>query len=365
MMKTHFTGLILLVSALVWGAASLAAQETVTVPDVTGLNVPQAAAQLNGVGLRLGALEAEPLTEESAQRPGIIAHQSITPGEQVARGMAINVGVLTDARVRLVYDDNDFTMINSTDSTLSLADVVFNSADGTHRFVAAGWRGDLEAGDCTQIWSIARREPKSVTGCDSIYWLTTNNTSEHFWTQTAGVDSFTIIQAGVPRATCTAAPPNSQDAPEMCEFFVLTDTLGTEATDYVYFAYTTDRFAVFNNSPDRWMLLTNLPLYNYNPQIETSGASLSLADPALYRNPDTVADVGRLAPGQCLMLTVSPLVDASTPVECHLIAQRDLAPTVAFWIAPFELDSPYPGEDRILCPAATPGSLTICVMPRR
>src|SRR5690606_18737645 len=114
-----------------------------------------------------------------------------------------------------------------------------------------------------------------------------------------------------------------------------------------------DRFTVINTSASAWMPLTETPIYNFNPQVTTPGVSVMLGDPALFRNPDTVADITRLAPGQCVMLTLTPLTNAEPPEDCWLIAQRDLDPSVAFWLAPFELESPLSLEGRATCPAAT------------
>jgi hypothetical protein len=245
--------LLILLLALV---LPINAQETVTVPDLTSLNVPQAAATLNRLGLRLGNQEAQPITAADAVTPNTIAGQSIAAGESAAIGTSIDIRVWSAANITLIYDDNDLTMMNRTGGNLNLGNISFNSLDGTHRFTANNWRGSLEIGDCTQIWSIARREPKNMDGCnEAMYWQTTNLPDEHFWTQTAGVDSFVVVQDGIERATCEAAPANSQDRPLTCEFFVVSSAENAETTPYLYMAYTTDRFAVINNSDDAWMPL--------------------------------------------------------------------------------------------------------------
>jgi hypothetical protein len=242
--------------------------------------------------------------------------------------------------------------------------MVFGSADGTKRFPAAQWRNTLEAGDCTQIWSIPRREPKPVDGCDSVYWRTTNDTSNHFWTQTAGVQQFTVIQDDV-QVTCEAAPPNSQNNPSTCEFYILVDTTDALSTPFVYFTYTRDTFSVINTSSDRWMPLDETPLYNFNPSIQNPGASFVLSDDSLFPNPPAVGRVDRLAPGQCLVFTLDTTAEATLSPECEtVIAQRALSSEVAFWLAAFELDSPFANQDRVTCPAARENRQTVCVMPR-
>ena len=163
-------------------------------------------------------------------------------------------------------------------------------------------------------------------------------------------------------ATCDAAPRNSQDRPTTCEFFVASGSINAEATDFVYFAYTTDRLAVINMTDDRWMPLDETSIYNFNPAIQVAGASVNLSDASLFPEVNPVASTQRLAPGQCLMLTVEPLTDAQPPQPCDVIAQRPLVPEVIFWSAPFELDAP--SGERSQCPAATEGRLTLCIMPR-
>jgi hypothetical protein len=338
------------------------AQETSTVPDLTGLNIPQAAAALNRAGLRLGNQEAQPMTAADAVTPNTVAAQSLAAGESVAHGTTIDVRVWSSANITLIYDDNDLTMINFTGGSLNLGNIAFNSSDGTRRFTANVWRGSLDLGDCGQIWSIARREPKDVAGCDAnMYWRSTTDVNEHFWTQTAGVDTFLVVQDGIERATCPAAPPNSQDRPTICEFFVVSSASSAETTPYIYLAYTTDRFAVINNSENAWMPLTS-HIYNFNPSAQ-QGASLNLADPSLYRNPEILGDFSRLAPKQCLMFTISPLTNAEPPQPCDVLAQRDLSVDVAFWTFAFEVDTPTL-EGVSQCPAATAGRLTLCILPR-
>lgn len=341
----------------------LMAQET-SVPDLTGLTIPEAAAILNEAGYRLGSQTASQQANSQEQIPGTIIDQNFSAGTTTEVGIAIDVTLLSNARVTLIYDDNDLTLINQVGAEINLTGLVFGSSDGIRRFMATEWRSTIDIGDCTQIWSISRREPKQVDGCNSTFWLTTNNLDNHFWTQTSGVSQFTVTQNGQLLATCDAAPQNSQDTPLICDFYLINYNITAETTDYIYFSYTRDRFTVINTSDKAWMPLLETPIYNFNPQITNPGVSLILGDSLLFQNPDTVADMTRLAPGQCLMLTLTPLMEADTPEDCWLIAQRDLDPSVAFWLAPFELDSPYSPSGRAICPAARENQLIQCVMPR-
>jgi hypothetical protein len=93
--------------------------------------------------------------------------------------------------------------------------------------------------------------------------------------------------------------------------------------------------------------------------------------PVIFGDPDLLppqfhvsqGDVTRLAPGQCLLLTTLNPAEAQPPIACDVIAARDLLPSVAFWLADFEVESALDGQRRA-CPAATAGQITVCVMPR-
>lgn len=340
------------------GGRGLAQNEVAIVPDVTGLTVPQAAAALNRAGLRLGNQAAEPWTAASPVPAGTIGAQSVAFGEQVSPGTGVDVSVFTTANVRLIYDDNDLTLVNNTGGNLALSDMVFVGTEGARRFQASRWRGMLEAGDCTQVWSVSRFEPKDVAGCSStIFWLTTNDTTEHFWTQTAGSGPFQVLLNGMPVTTCEAAPPNSQDAPLVCEFFVATGTFANPVTAYVVFTYTTDQFLAVNTSNDAWMPLDET-------RIQIPGFDVRVGDPALFGSPDTVADVRRLAPRQCSLLAQMGAGSAEPLESCDAIARADVGPAGAFWTVPFEVVATTRPATRLVCPGAVPGQTTVCVMPR-
>lgn len=336
---------------LITGA--VAAQD-VRVPDLTGLNVPQAAALLNRAGLKLGAENAAGWTPESGLPQNTISGQSIPAGTSAAPGAAVDVDVLRAPNMVLVYDDNDLTLINQSGGTLGLGSVVFRALDGSGAtFAAARWAGGLPAGDCGQIWSIGRRGAKDVPGCGSILWLTTNNPAEHFWT--GGVTQFAVFQNGVQRAVCPAANPGQ------CEFYLAAGA-SADATEFVYFAYTPEHLAIINTSDDRWMALEGFAVYNNF--VPPFGAAVNVADRSLYRdeNVSPVADIRRLAPGQCLLFTNRSPGSEQPPQPCDVIARLDIGPTVIFWGADFGVGSS-DGQPRS-CPAAVAGRLTLCVMPR-
>jgi hypothetical protein len=357
----HLKGILILIGCLcLFGRVS--AQDT-TVPNIVGLGVPQAAAELNRAGLRLGVQTSIGWTEASGLVPNTISEQSVAPDGTTAAGTIIDVTVLRAPNIALVYDDNDLTVINLTDDDMNVSGLSFASTEGTAaNFAASRWTGVFDGDDCGQIWSIGRNAPKEVEGCDLIHWLTTNKTEEHFWTTANGVVRFGVLDNGLERAVCAAAPANSQDQPLRCEAYIAGGTASSDLTQYVYYAYTMDAFVLVNPSPDKWMLTNQTMIFNYNPNIQIQGAEVPLGDPALFNHPATVANLSQLAPRQCLLLT-SDNPTAAPPESCDVIAQLDLTANVAFWLADFQIEGAT-DDVRRQCPAAVAEKTTICVMPR-
>lgn len=340
------------------------AQEQATVPDVKGLSVPEAAALLNEAGFALGSQSAVNLAEGNGQPAGTIVSQSIEAGTLADRGVAVDIGILRSDNVRLVYDDNDLTLVNMTNNVGDITGLRFVATEGTNpaSFAATRWGSNVREQRCLQLWSIAVRNRKIVSGCEDIQWLSTNATGEHFWTQANGVQQFAVVEDGVTRATCMGAPTGSQDSPTQCAFYLNGAGSADDITSYLYFVYSSASFAVVNQSPDRWMPTDRSTIYNYNPNIQVEGVSINLGDANLFTNADTVANVTQLAPGQCLILTA----DNATPTlreECNIIAQQSIGASVAFWLANFEVESATDGQ-RHRCPAAVAERITICIIPQ-
>ncbi len=109
---------------------ALAQGDQVIVPDVTGLNVPAAAALLNRSGMALGLQIEEPWTEGFIQPVDTIVTQSLAPGATVAPGTALDVNVLRSPNMLLVYKPRVITLINQADAALDLRGLVFNALDG-------------------------------------------------------------------------------------------------------------------------------------------------------------------------------------------------------------------------------------------
>jgi hypothetical protein len=338
--------------ALAFGGA--AAQDNATVPDLKGMNVPQAAAALNKSGLLLGAENNEGWTEAAGQPQNTVGGQSVAAGQTAPRGSKVDVTVLRSPNALLIYDDNNLTLVNQGTADLPLGDLVFQALDGGKaRYTAASWGGALGVGKCGQVWSIRRGSAKKMAECKSISWKTTNKPTEHFWTGEDGATQFAVLQGGVQRAAC----PVSKDG--RCTFYLAGAGTASDATPFVYFAYTTDALAIINPAPDQWMVMQDFVLLNNN---HVSKAPVAVSDPTLYgKNFQPIGDVGRLAPNQCLLFT-SGNSAATPPKACDVIAQLAVDPNVAFWGADFDMS----GSDsqQHSCPAATPGKLTICVMPR-
>lgn len=341
------------------GIFSASAQEA-AVPDLTGLNIPQAAAELNRVGLAFGREIAIPVTEGIV--PDVIKNQSIAAGELVGPGATVDVEIPRTPNVRIVYDDNDLTVINLNNTNINVEDLAFESLESTQNasFNANRWTGQLRAKQCMQIWSVSRNGPKDLPDCRYIQnWLTTTERSAHFWTAANGVQTFRVVQGEAERATCQAAPPNSQDNPSQCEFYLPAGTQG-DVTSYIYLAYRSDRFAVINNSKTQWMPVNTVRFINGLADPAPLGQEFRINAP-LFGRPDIVARINRLAPNQCLLF-FSTDVEPEPLQDCDVIATYSLAPSQLWWTANFELE----GADnrRRLCNAATPDKLTLCVVSR-
>jgi hypothetical protein len=342
----------------------VAQAETVTVPDVSGQTIPQAAATLNASGLNVGA-------QIPADNPGdapanTVIGQSQPAGSVVAYGTAIDLTIVQPPNARLIYDGNDISLINLTDGAMNISMLAFNTVEGsTASFSASQIAGNLNADDCLQIWAVARNSPKDVTGCGSLLWRSTTNPAFHFWTQASGAMRFSVQEAGVERAVCEAAPADSEDAPLTCEFFLAGGGAGSDSAPFIYMAYTPSAIVFRNPTDDQWLSTMQTTLYNYNPGLSAPGAPLVPGDANLLREEFRrgLGNVGRLAPGQCIAYTLPAADNAPLPEDCAVIAQRALSPEIAFWLADFEVESVTDGQRRT-CPAAVEGRLTRCIVPR-
>jgi len=351
-MKMGLIALLLVVSLMM--VMPLSAQETVIVPDVVGMTAPQAASILNRAGLKLGAENAIGWQSDSGLAPNTIGMQSVEAGSSIEPDTAIDVTILRSPTIDLIYDDNDLTAVNLSAEPLSIKGLTFTVTEGTEAsFASTEWADTLGVGECGQIWSVDRIGEKTVEGCEDFYFLTATDAQQQFWTAANGVVRFSMMENGVELASCEAATAGTINDPLHCSAY-LTES---EVAQYLYFAYTTDALALINRSSDKWMLTGQTTILNSN-----SEEVFLLGDPNSYEALITVADITRLAPGQCLLLT-SDSPDAVSPEPCDIVAHLELTSDAAFWLADFQIDKGTDGELR-QCPAATPEKVTVCVMPR-
>jgi hypothetical protein len=334
------------------GLASPAQAQESVVPDLTGLSIPAAAAQLNAVGLRLGTQQALPLGADPSQA-GRVASQSLAPGDLTAAGVTVDLQVYREPNMSVIFDDNDLTLVNRSQNLLDLNGLSFQAQDGTGAsFAAVRWSGVLRPSQCTQVWSVGRNGPKGLDECSTIQnWLVTTQPGEHFWLQ----GNFSVVQQGVERGRCTIAVPGR------CDFYLEVGGTGGETVEYIYFAYTSDRLIVHNPSTDQWMNVNGFTLFNNYP--DNRGFPLTLSDATLYSYRDGVIQAGLLAPGQCISFTNSQPQSESTPEPCRIVASLDIDPGLIFWGAAFEFVSSADNQRRS-CPAARPDQMTVCIMPR-
>jgi PASTA domain len=334
-----------------------------TVPDLTGLTLPKAAALLNSLGLNLGTELAVDWNAASGLPENTIAEQALASNTAVARGTSVDVSVLRVPNMVLIYDDNDLTLVNTTLNIADLTALRFVSVAGNPAsFAASRWASNVGEQRCTQIWSIRRNQSKKMSECEDIQnWLTTNSTGEHFWTQVNGVQEFAIVDNGIQRTTCPAATSDSQDSPLRCAFYFDGAGSGQDTTFYYYFAYTTDAMILLNPSEDKWMPTDRTTIYGVN----ATSAPVVLGDAATWGDGFTVevGDLTRLAPNQCLLMTTATSIGADPPEACTPIAQQAQSSQTTFWLSEFEVESANDGQ-RHTCPAATPGRLTRCIVPQ-
>ena len=234
----------------------------------------------------------------------------------------------------LIYDDNDLTMVNLTTNIVDVTGLRFASAEGASTsFPATRWSTSLRSRQCMQVWTIPRNGPKGLEDCRLIQNFIAHTTpDEHFWTQANSVQSFVILENGLERANCSAAPNGSQDNPLECDFYLGGANSATTVTFYLYFAYTTDAIVIINQSNDKWMPTDRTAIFNFNPGVGEEGIEFIFGDRALFENEETViGDITQLAPGQCIMLTANhPNGMATPPQPCNIIAQRDYRPKLHF-----------------------------------
>lgn len=114
MVKSRILVLILLITHSLWLSAQT---NPVQVPDVNGLNVPQAAALLNKSGINLG--QQIPIETTDGALPNTIQFQGVPPDTSVNYGTAIDIGVVSPSIelttfIYLAYTDNALALVNTS-----------------------------------------------------------------------------------------------------------------------------------------------------------------------------------------------------------------------------------------------------------
>ncbi|MDX1994544.1 MAG: PASTA domain-containing protein [bacterium] len=315
------------------------ATPTPSVPDVTGLSLPQAAAALHRAGYAL----AQPTFIEG-QPPQTVAEQSPVAGENAAPGTAVAVTVAQAFNARLVWDDNDFTIINETGDVLRLDQLRFSSDAAAY---TGRWPENVvNDGFCAQVWTEPVRSAKEVPGCQSArstLWLTSNDRTEHFWTN--GATQFEVYQDGVYRGRCEVAALE-------CRLYLAPGLIPEDVTPYLYFNYTEAALLVVNTSQTRWMPLDRAVIDTLLIGNVSQFSSGSIGNPAL------------LAPGECeLFISGSGETSIAWPEAQPCLRIADAAVQDPVWRDGFTLVSTLDGQPRT-CPPAVANEVTICLLPR-
>ena len=201
---------------------------------------------------------------------------------------------------------------------------------------------------------MGRNGPKGLDECAAIQnWLWTGVAGEHYWTGENGATEFSVLQNGIERGRCPVGAGR-------CELYLAVDR-ADDVIGYVYFSYAADRLVVWNNSPAQWMPLRGVAINNY--AIPGGPYGLTLDDPALYgQTIKPVANLGRLAPGQCVLFTAANPAVSAPPEPCDVIARLAIGPDLIFWAADFGVITPADGQEHT-CPAASQDGLRLCILP--
>ena len=330
----------------------------VSIPNIAGLTPPQAAAALNAARLQIGSLS--PVTASASLPPGTVAGQLPAAGSTVSTGTVVDLVVAYAPNIRLIYDNNDLTIINIGALPIDVRTLNLQASDAVPvSFDGQRWGRQIEPTDCVQVWSTRRTRPKSLAECRHIEaWLSTTDTNQHVWKESAGVTRFIVRQNGIARGECPAAGPGSGESPLLCELY-LEQEQPTPIWPFIYFAYTPETLIVHNTSGDSWMRL-NIAV------TPASGGAISLNDLALYKAVDglvvsTTNDgrsvIRQLAPGQCVRFRPISAPVGPLPEPCLMFADA-LVEGVPFWNARFTIEDN--SGDKHVCEAAVPNTVTTC-----
>ncbi len=371
----------LLVCLMGWGLLPLAAQdnpptasdpatgtpEMVSVPDVSGLSVPLARAELNRAGLRLGAVTPVAWSADSGDR-NTVSTQTPAAAERVPPGSGVQVDVLRDFNIVLRYNRTRLTMLNRSGQPLTIEQVRFigdvpgSDTDAPPQMPASRWlplltEQQLKEQQCVQVWSILTDLFVQPEMCEFIQggkgWFITRDESNHFWFNDDPDAVFHVAQDGLRRATCPVATDSEFIT---CEVYIAPGTVSADTTEYAYFIYDMHNLYLVNRSETDWM-----PLQQMRLNVDSDPVSQRF-----YTDGDSPLDnPGFLAPGQCVRLRDStPDDDNAAPLsDCFVIGTATLDTDAVFWRDGFQLNSRILGELRD-CPPVPDNQRTLCLLPR-
>lgn len=335
----------------------------ITVPNIIGITLPEAAALLNQNSLRLGTQTFAQWLVASGQDVNTIGEQSPTAGTSVEPGTFIDFTLLRDNNTVLLYDSNDLTLLNDDEQDIRVREIVFRS-NGTPQaiFRASDWQPrSVRSQQCLQVWSILRNGPKPVDACNFIQadgFLTTTNSSDHFWTGSGGATEFTVTQDGVYRGTCSinvdvANMGTDAEAVQQCELYLSPGAIPQDVIEYVYMSYTSDQLLLMNLTANQWLPTSQIRIIQ----------GLTLGDPSLF-DEEIIGNVELLAPGQCLRFIREGIATSTAlPEDCHVIAEAILDDDDVFWDSNFNMDN-FITQNARECLGAISNQNMICILPR-
>jgi hypothetical protein len=106
------------------------------------------------------------------------------------------------AELRMVYDDNEFLLINISDRALDISDLVFEqetTSGATLAFSANTWQGAIrmDAGGCYQLLATGATQGEPPHDICTMYlgWFRSNLQSRYFWISDEAATVFTVRHA--------------------------------------------------------------------------------------------------------------------------------------------------------------------------
>jgi hypothetical protein len=329
-----------------WGQDS-SQTEVPTMPNLSGLTVPQAHTLLYERGLELEPIIVS--TNSGTGRLNSIIDQSLAAGEVINEGTVISVTVLREYNLELIWESQDqgdeaFTIVNLTESLINLEQLLFEKADGSRRLDTNLWPNELRERQCIQLWPFEVTDGFQLPECNFLQGggiLSVLNESQQFW---RGEGSFYVSQEGLRRAEC-------QILDGRCQIWVSPSAISEEFSPYVFLTYNPHELIIHNRSESEWLPLNQLAL-NDSPALN------DVREWDVFRFSETMPF---LAPNQCVRFSDS---FTNSLVNCIEIASRELAQAEIFWRSDFTVHSLHLGDVSKTCPAALGDMPTICLLLR-